>query len=608
MLINALCEYADLKADSSSSEGWEEQDTHYEIILSPEGELLEIIDVREKKVTVDKKGREKSEYYPKKVVLPKRTQKPGIDSNYIEHRPLYIFGLNCFKDENTKAEYFTPDDDTGKAQKSHKAFIKHELEFMDGLDSEICAAYRKFIENWIPENETENQILKKISKDYQKSYYTFSLGIGRDKLEHDPQLIEKINGINNEKKAESENAEASVCGILGRKLAQARLHDKIKFPGGQSSGCQLICMNGDAFESYGKTQSYNSNVSEEAMKKYTAMFNFLLADKEHHIRIGDMTVVFFAMKENDSEECNFFTFGLNGGNEEKSVDVKTEKEIASVMKYAGSGCTADSESLEKVDKNTDFYIAGFTPNASRICQKFIYRNKFGEIIKNIQKHQNDLKIREDSRRSVFLYNIEKNLVSPKSNNDKVPPPLSASIMLAALMGTAYPDGLLSTVVRRIKTDSDEENNHFIKLNDTRAGIIKACLNRKYKKEEITMAWNDENNNPAYLCGGLFAVYEKIQQDSSGGTLNRTIKDSYFASACSRPASVFPKLAKLSNNHLRKLSDGSAVYFNKLIQRIVSGLEGEFPSTLDLDNQGRFIVGYYQMNQKLYTPAKTEGKE
>ena len=120
-----------------------------------------------------------------------------------------------------------------------------------------------------------------------------------------------------------------------------------------------------------------------------------------------------------------------------------------------------------------------------------------------------------------------------------------------------------------------------------------------------MSWNDDNKNPAYLCGGLFAVYEKIQQDSSGGNLNRTIKDSYFSSACSRPSSVFPKLAKLAQNHMRKLSEGSEIYYNKMIGDVMSSLDGEFPATLGLDDQGRFIVGYYQMNKKLYTSNKSE---
>ena len=120
-----------------------------------------------------------------------------------------------------------------------------------------------------------------------------------------------------------------------------------------------------------------------------------------------------------------------------------------------------------------------------------------------------------------------------------------------------------------------------------------------------MSWNTENKNPAYLCGGLFAIYEKIQRDSVEGTLNTTIKDSYFSSACSRPSVVFPKLARLANNHMRKLDTNATVFYSKMIQELVDGLDGEFPKTLSLDDQGRFIIGYYQMNQKLYTSNKKD---
>ena len=120
-----------------------------------------------------------------------------------------------------------------------------------------------------------------------------------------------------------------------------------------------------------------------------------------------------------------------------------------------------------------------------------------------------------------------------------------------------------------------------------------------------MSLNPENKDPAYLCGRLFAVYEKIQQDSSGGDLNRTIKDSYFTSACARPSAIMTKLSQLAQNHLRKLEDKTKIYYNKLIAEIMDGLEGAFPQTLDLDSQGKFIVGYYQQNKMLYTSRKSE---
>ena len=595
MLIKALCDYADKQSAEPDSkkllEGFAEQDIHYRIVLSENGDLKRIIPFKQTQIIKDKKGKEKTIEVPRKAILPIRTQKPGIDSNFIEHRPLYIFGLNFDKDS------FSPDDKTNKARKSHAAFVEHELNFFDGLESVACKAYRKFVENWNSENESENPALVELGKEYKGAYFGFSIGEESNFLEEDEDFIRKYQICFSEKNENKDDEVKTVCGILGEKSVTARLHDKIKFPGGQASGCQLVCMNDTAFESYGKTQSYNSNVSENAMKKYTTIFNKLLSDKNHYCILGDMVLVWFAVKNDDSAESSFIS-GFFGNNSDK----KTNDKIAAIMKYARSGFTVDEKSIDDIitDKKATFYIAGLTPNSSRICQKFMYKGNFGEMLSNLIKHQNDLLINENNTRPIFFGGIAKELISPKSTNEKVSSPLMSAIMLAALNNTKYPDALLATVIRRVKTDSDEETNHYIKLNDTRAGIIKACLNRKNKKEEITMAWNKENKNPAYLCGGLFAVYEKIQQDSSGGNLNRTIKDSYFSSACSRPSSVFPKLAKLAQNHMRKLSEGSEVYYSKMLGDIMSELEDGFPATLNLDDQGCFIVGYYQMNKKLYT--------
>lgn len=121
-----------------------------------------------------------------------------------------------------------------------------------------------------------------------------------------------------------------------------------------------------------------------------------------------------------------------------------------------------------------------------------------------------------------------------------------------------------------------------------------------------MALDKENHTPAYLCGRLFAVLERLQQDASGNSLNRTIKDAYFASASSRPAIVFPKLLKLAQNHLNKIK--SPVFFNKLIGEIMWHLEGEFPETLLLSDQGRFIVGYYQQYQSFFEKKDTMQEE
>lgn len=595
MLIKALCDYSALQENKTPA-GYCKQAIHFEILLTPEGKIAAINDVKEPKIINLKNGKTKTNYVPIMEQLPVRTQKPGIDKNTIEHRPLYIFGLNY--DKGT----LTPTDATNKAAKSHKCFCEWNEKFFENIDSPICKAYLNFIRTWEPEQETQNPHLLALGKEYSSSYYEFGLdGSPEIKLHNDSKFKAAYEDYLAQLSADSDSddTELSTCSILGEKLPQARIHDKIKGIG-SGTGSVLICMKEKAFESYGKKQSYNSNVSEKAMKMYTSALNSLLADRSHYKTFDDMTIVYFAMKKNDAEECNMFAGMFSGFEDElnKTVVTEADRNINTVMTQLKQGKTADMP----YDPNVEFYVAGFTPNSSRISQKFIFHDKFGRIFDNVLKHQQDIAFTE-GQRQVSIERIKRELISPKSSKEKVPSPLTAALFETILKGTRYPDELLSTVITRVKTDSDEENNHFIKLNDTRAGLIKGCINRKQNKEEIKMSLDLENKNQAYLCGRLFAVLEKIQQDASGGGLNRTIKDSYFASACSKPSTVFPKLYKLSQNHIKKLS--SPIFYNKLCGEILDGLDGKFPSTLSLDDQGRFIVGYAQQNKALYTKKSEE---
>lgn len=600
MLIKALCDY-DALQENKTPAGYCEQAIHFEILLTPEGKIAAINDVRIPQIIKLKNGKTKTNYVPIMEQLPIRTQKPGIDKNTIEHRPLYIFGLNY--DKGT----LTTTDATNKAVKSHKCFCEWNEKFFENIDSPICKAYLNFIRTWDPEQETQNSHLLALGKEYSNSYYEFGLdGSPETKLHNDSKFKAAYEEYFAQLNADSgsNDTELSTCSILGEKLPQARIHDKIKgIKGGMSSGCVLVGMKESAFESYGKKQSYNSNVSEKAMKMYTSALNSLLADRSHYKTFDDMTIVYFAMKKNDTEECNLFANMFSGFEDEynKSLVTEADRNINTVMTQLKHGKTADMP----YDPNVEFYVAGFTPNSSRISQKFIFHDKFGKIFDNVLKHQQDISFTE-GQRQVSIERIKRELISPKSSKETVPPPLTAALFEAILKGTRYPDELLSTVITRVKTDSNEDNNHFIKINDTRAGLIRGCINRKYNKEVIKMTSELDNKNPATLCGALFAVLEKIQQDTSGGTLNKTIVDTYFSSACSRPATVFPNLIKLSIVHLKKYeSIELRNYYRNLTLGLIADLKGEFPHTLSNDEQGMFIVAYAKQNRKLYTKKSEE---
>ncbi len=582
-------------------QGWSYQNISYRIMLTDSGEISDILDIRQEKKEVTNKGKEKAVKQTVSIILPERTQKSSIDSNIIEHRPLYIFGLNYDKGS------FTTQDKTNKARKSHEAFVKRNLEFFDGLDSPVCNAFRKFLERWSPEEETQNKILCDLGKDYGNSYYAFGLDGARGNLEDDEQFRKKYDEYITQDQEPQQGSELSQCSITGITSPTARIHDKIKFPGGNSTGCVLVGMKEPAFESYGKSQSYNSSISEVAMKKYSSALNYLLADKSHRILIDDMAVVFFAMKNDDSAECDEFSFIF--GDTKSGQEQMTEQGINGTVQKASSGIIGDTESVQRIsaDNDVQFYIAGLTANSSRLCQKFFCKGRFGDMINNLKKHQQDMEI-DEGQRSVSFFSIASQLKPPRSKDTTIAPPLMTSIVLSAINGTKYPHALLENVIRRIKTDRDGENEHYTKLNSVRAGIIKACLNRKYNKEEITMHLNEQNYDPAYVCGRLFAVLEKIQQDQANGKLSSTIKDSYFSSAATKPSSVLPKLIQLSQHHLDKLSEPSRIFYNKLVGSIIDLLDDSFPQTLGLDGQGRFIIGYYQQNKALYTTNSENRKD
>jgi len=167
-----------------------------------------------------------------------------------------------------------------------------------------------------------------------------------------------------------------------------------------------------------------------------------------------------------------------------------------------------------------------------------------------------------------------------------------------LTGAAYPQSLLATMLRRIHSDGE--------IAYARVAAIKACLVRNSRLRgnplEVSRMLDQNNTDAAYCCGRAFALLEMIQKDSVEGELNKTIKDSYFSSASTTPSLVFPRLCRLSQHHLAKLDTGPRIYREKQIGEVLGKLDS-FPRHLSLEDQGKFVLGYFHQRQDLYTSKK-----
>ena len=319
MLISALCDYYDELAKDGKlvPEGYSKQSVDYLIALSPDGKIDDIIDWRITEQTTAKNGKIKEIKRPRTIILPLRSEKPGIDFNMVEHRPLYIFGLNFDKKEIV----FSPDDKTDKAKKSHALFRDESLRRIEGLNSPVVNAFRNFLQNWIPEQETENPLLKDIEKVYNSSYFAFCLSGRPDILLHEDGQIKEIWEQHFAEKA-ADGDYKTQCAVTGEIQPIARIHNKIKgLAGGQASGMVLVGFKTSAGWSYGNEQSYNSNISKSVMEKYTYALNYLIKDRKHKQLMDDITILFWAEGGEKNDDCvdflNMFLFGSDSETADK---------------------------------------------------------------------------------------------------------------------------------------------------------------------------------------------------------------------------------------------------------------------------------------------------
>ena len=117
----------------------------------------------------------------------------------------------------------------------------------------------------------------------------------------------------------------------------------------------------------------------------------------------------------------------------------------------------------------------------------------------------------------------------------------------------------------------------------------------------------ENQNQGYLCGRLFAMLERIQELSNKDNgYKSTIASRYMNSASSNPSIVFPTLLKLSVHHLEKIQNTK--WLKDSVGEIMDKINiAGFAPQLDLNDQGRFFIGYYHQRQE-FILGKKESEE
>ena len=567
MILQALTQHYEdlLKRGEIASQGWSPAKITYALCINADGELERIFSVEE-----EVSSGKKTVLQPQRITLPaavKRSSNPM--SNFLWDNSAYLLGVD-------------QKDNPERAKKCFDVAKERHHKLLDGVNSETARAILAFFDHWNPDEAKNHPAL-------QEKYEEITSG---------KNLLFRVEGKYAQKDPEicaawqrnletnDPNAVRMQCLVTGRKEEIPLIHDSIKgVRNAQSSGAALVSFNAPAFCSYGKEQNLNAPIGKYAAFAYTAALNNLLNDYEHVMQIGDTTVVCW-VEGGEPEYQDVWCTSL--GNESKTL---TESDVINAVKYLAAGQTYEPLAL---DPNRPFYILGLAPNAARLSVRFFYRNTFGTLMRNVNDHNERLKIVGAKYETIPLWALLQATVNMNSREKTANPAMAGATARAIFSGTRYPASLLESVMLRIRAERDVTWN--------RAAILKAYyLKNEHKdcpKEVLTVSLNENSTNPAYTLGRLFAVYETVQQKANPG-INATIRDKYLNAASAMPASIFPILANLYQKHLRKLSTSQQISYNKLVGQLKDILGEEYPVRLNLAQQGSFDLGYYHQMQKRY---------
>ena len=573
MILKALYDYYDRCGDKIAPLNMAYVPFYYAIVIDDDGNFLRL-----ESLGSSNDGLSLLTFRPEE-----RTSAPV--AHMLGDNGSYVLGLKRVKlDAN-----FTYENEMKANQKNHTCFIQDvESLFQDLPDNVNVSAIHSFYQRY------GIATIKKMEQDacwkdfcmHLDKNITFRIQGNVSLAAADTDVIKQ-----KEKNIVNENKEA-ICLITGCKRKPVSTTYST-FVGGKSNAKLVAFQINSGYDSYGKKMGMNAPISEEAEFKYTTALLKLLSKGSHNkFKLGDRIFVFWASSNDEaSQKMEESLFDLLGFSEE-SVDDPNAKieEVRKVFKAISSG-------MLKTNLDDRFYILGLAPNSARIAVVYWSETSLREFASKIEQHFSDMEI-VDNRKERKPYMGLRNMLSAVTLGGKlsdVTPNLPESVAKSIFDGLPYPYTLFSSCIRRIRAENGD-------VRITRAAIMKAYLNRVNEKNQnkITIMLDQQNHNPGYLCGRLFAVLENLQFAANG---QDSIRVSYMNAASSTPSAVFPTILKLSNSHYSKLAKdkkGLAVFFDNQKKEIMAMIQ-DFPDTLELSDQGRFFLGYY--HQKNYKENK-----
>jgi CRISPR-associated protein Csd1 len=366
----------------------------------------------------------------------------------------------------------------------------------------------------------------------------------------------------------AQDAQVMQCIVCGQERpVLARLQGKLKgVPGGQTAGTALISANAEAFESYGLEASLIAPTCADCGERFTKAANALLSSEQNRLFMGGSVCIFWTRKVVD---FNFFTL-LSDAN---------AQQVQALLEAVWNG-----KYVAGLD-DTAFYAAVLSGSGGRTVVRDWIDTTIWNAKTNLARWFAWQRIVAPTGEFERPLGIRALAGATVRDLKDLPTPTVRALFRTALVDVPLPTSMLYQVVRRCRAEQQ--------VSRQQAALIKLVFGSQkvFTQEDDMVELDLENPNPAYRCGRLLAVLAEIQRNAIGKAV---LVDRFYGTASSAPASVFSRLLRGARPHLAKLDrdrPGVAFALERRLEEVSSGIT-TFPTTLTLQEQGLFALGFY----------------
>lgn len=398
----------------------------------------------------------------------------------------------------------------------------------------------------------------------------------------------------------------TMCLATGQLTQPVMTAGKIRgVPNTQGGSANLIAFDKDSFTSYGLKKAFNAAISPDADVKICSALDDLI---EKGILIPQRVKA-----PNKWKQVVYLHWTREP--DQDPIDILETADAATVNELLRAPQTGTPQADFDANK---FYLLSLSGNISRIIVRDWLESTVSEVKANVRNwfdhltiiRESDSSFRSNYKIGALLYGLV------RESLEELPPQLHTQLFRAALQGTSLPQSILAAALRRqqiepVSNENDPAERARRKTTiNARLALIKLYLVRSYSadpQEQKKMSDKLKQLDPtstdiAYLCGQLFAVIGRLQLLALG-KIGTSLAERTYGGVATRPASTLgpiftkvPAYLKKANSRFPGAGTNKQTEIATLCARIDAVDKAEdrlgFPPFLDLEEQGRFALGYY----------------